>query len=92
MGTEAWNDSSYDGRKLRGLMRRAYNYIDRETKKTNADWDKIFPKIEALSRMSHRHVKLIDMVELEERTRSIEKLLEHIPQSIISEAKVKAGL
>ena len=92
MATEAWNDSSYDGRKLRGLMRRAYNYLDKETKKANCDWDKAIPKIEALSRVSHRHVKLIDMTELEERTANIEKLLDHIPQSVISEAKVKAGL
>ena len=92
MGTEAWNDSSYDGRKLRGLMRRAYNYLDKESKKTNPDWDKLLPKIESMSRMSHRHVKLIDVTELEERTANIEELLKYIPQSVISEAKVKAGL
>ena len=91
-GKDTWDDPAYDGRKLRGLMRRCYNYLDKETKKKNPDWDKLFPKIESVSRMSQRHVKLIDVTELEERTANIEELLKHIPQSVISEAKVKAGL
>jgi len=92
MATEKWNDPAYDGRQLRRLMRRAYNFVEKESKKSGADWDKLFPKLEALSRMSQRHVKLIDVTELEERTANIEELLKHIPQSVISEAKVKAGL
>lgn len=92
MATEAWNDTAYDGRKLRSLMRRAYNYLDKQTKTKNPDWDKIFLKMEAMSRMSNRHAKLIDTHELEERTSNIEKLLEHIPQPILAEAKAKAGI
>ncbi len=87
-----WDDSSFDGRKLRGLMKRAYKHLEKEADKKGADWDKLIPKIEALSRISHRHVKLIDVTQLEERTANIEKLLEHIPQTIIAEAKSKAGL
>ncbi len=92
MTTEAWDDPAYDGRQLRGLMRRAYNYLNKETKKTKPDWDKIFLKLEAMSRMSHRHVKLIDITQLEERTANIEKLLEYIPQPMLTEAKAKAGI
>ncbi|MCZ6582879.1 MAG: hypothetical protein O6761_06885 [Thaumarchaeota archaeon] len=92
MAIEAWNNTAYDGRKLRGIVRRCYNHLDRLSKKKNPDWDDIFNKVEVMSRISHRHAKLIDTHNLEERTENIEKLLQHIPQPILAEAKAKAGI
>lgn len=92
MGVTAWTDISYDGKELRKYTRRMYNYLDKETKSKNPDWDKIFIKMEAVSRISSRHVKIIELADALPRIKNLEKLIKHIPADVLAEAKAKAGI
>jgi len=92
MGVSAWTDLSFDGKEIRKITRRLYHNLDVASKAKNPDWDKITTKLEAVSRVSLRHAKIVEIVDTQPRIKNLEKLIESIPAHILAEAKAKIGI